>query len=134
MHEKMLENGKAVVKPGFEERNTTRTVLLPTGLTEQDLVQLSPAEIDQIIRQAGPAVGYASMFKLASGSCGVKETVQYHAAKFLVERAAELEKEAQKDADKEGLGKLTAGELDALIKHLENSGVILETPTLNAEI
>lgn len=134
MHEKMLENGQVVIKKQFHDFQATRVVRLPEGLTEQDLIKLSPAEIDQIIRQAGPVIGYASMINLAAGGAGTPPAIQFHAAKFLVERAAELEKEAQKDAGKEGLGKLTEAELNALIKHLEQSGVTLEPPKLNEEI
>lgn len=124
----MLESGSPVVKQEFHERNNSRIVRLPVGLTEQEMINLKPAEIDQLIRQAGPIVGYAAMFKLAGGGADTPPSIQYHAAKFLVERAGDLESEARQDGRTRGLENLTPEQLDALINDLERGGAHLSPP------
>lgn len=122
MNNKMVEARKADLENAEEAFQPlgTAAVRLPAGLTEKDLVNLTPGQIDQLVRVLGPVVGYASLFKLASGGADVPRNVQEKAAEFLVERAEKLE-EAAKDGgatSKKKLGEFTDEELAAAIEDL----------------
>lgn len=122
MHEK-LTGGLPCVKEGFEDHLTKRSISLPKGLSEQDLIKLKPSEIDQLIRQAGPVLGYASMIKLATGGCDTPPNIQFHAAKFLIERAKELETEAKsKNEERGGWREISNDELDKIIEQTAEAG------------
>lgn len=112
---------------GFVPRGTlTRVVDVPEGLAVQDLARLSPDEIDQIIRRAGPAVGYAALIKLAAGAGGVPPQVQCAAAGKLIERAAALEAAAQ-DQGAAGLaGTLRTLSTDQLQAAIESMGRVVD--------
>lgn len=136
MHEKLIErgvNGEAVGEgTGFLPVGArVRTVDLPAGLSERDLIKLSSGEIDQIIQQAGPVVGYAAMIRLAAGAGGTPPATQFHAAKFLIERAAALEEQKRSmTGAARGLQNLTNEQLQALVESLEkeNGGPLPAPP------
>lgn len=128
MHEKLINSeGNALTEPEFRGPEGTRTVRLPAGLSEQELARLTPDEIDLLVRQAGPVVGYASLMKLAAGVAGTPANTQFHAAKLLVERAAELDAAAKADRGTvDALRNLSHDQLQRLIASLQNDGGILD--------
>ncbi len=120
MHPKLTNGGMAGV-PAEMKQNIGHTVKLPSGISEDDLVKLTVEEIEQLVAQAGPVVGYAVMFKLASGTSGVKCTTQLKAAEFLISRGDALEdKKKKRDSEAlSGIKALSNAQLDALIPLLE---------------
>ncbi len=127
MHEKLIEGSQALEKTELGEPLGSRCVRLPPGLTEADLARLTVQEIDAVIRQAGPVIGYASLIKLASGGAGTPPQTQFHAAKFLVEQSAALQAVADKQA--KGLDKLkalSAADLEKVINGLLAGGEVLD--------
>lgn len=125
MHTKIIDNKD--LSANFEPRGAlTRTIELPKGLRAEELAQLTPAEINQVIQEIGPAIGYAALARLAAGVGGTPPATQYSAAVFLIERADELEKDrrTQSEAEK-GLAGLSQEQLRALARDLEQSGAVI---------
>lgn len=76
-----------------------RAVTLPAGLTLLELQNLPASEIDEKIKAQAAGIGYAGMLKLAAGHGKTPAGTQFHACAFLLNRAAELEREAKEDTN-----------------------------------
>lgn len=139
MDEKLLNRGVAgrTVGPGsgFETIGLcSRAVDIPEGLSEHDLVQLSPTEIEARIKKIGPAIGYAGMIKMAAGAGDTPPNTQFHAAKFLIERTDTLDEKDRAQQGAWGLDSMTIEQLRRTSDELQRQLDSLPPPDIDARV
>lgn len=76
-----------------------RSVPLPPGMTLDKLKNMTAADIDKAIKESGAGIGYAAIIAMAAGKGGTPSGTQLQAARFLVERGAELVADDAADHD-----------------------------------
>lgn len=139
MFDPKLAEKSSITPPEYNEKapnqngtHTTRTEL-PPGLTVEKMQKCTTAEIDALIKEFGAGIGYANMIKLASGHGKTPAGTQYLCCAFLLNRAQELEDQAQQNASVAAkLRNLPTDKLYKLIAQLEEQEQL--APPIDVEL